>query len=362
MKHIKIFLIALLLSLSSSFPSSALGGTTAVDATGDSKVVALIYGGENWQRGCSGAAIAPRIVVTAAHCVYGEIDGKWGAGNPKETKIYGELTVGQKFWVSKPGVLVPLGGTKEKVRVVAQYPSKKYVPGKPSDQGKTNGHSILFDFAVLVVESPITDKTFRFATGEEVAELRKSAAEILSIGYGYQSYEDFIDANKGLGNKPNPNKSIGTISRNRVFQGNNPSQIGALEEMMQQVRYPEGTFGGGGDSGSPVWFQKNNEWIYIGATCCTLGRHASTPPGHPDRIKGNFWHDNAGIELHSAFAFPELFEEAYNFLNKENNKIQQPAPPKVAKSAQEIKCKRNKQIISIKTKRQSCPRGWELQK
>lgn len=359
MKKIITAITSLVFVIAGVSPSLAIGGATALDATGDDKVVGIIMGGENWQRGCSGAAIAPRIVVTAAHCVYGVgPDGKWSWKN--QVPVYGELKEDQKIWVSKPGVLIPLGGTKEKVKVIAQFPSKKYDRGYvenergPGDKGRP----LIYDFAILVLESPITDKTFKIASAEDVMSLKQSSGEVLSIGYGLQSYDEFINSST-KGSKPNPNKTVANVVRNTLYQRNSPSEIGSVDNMMIQIRYPIGTYSGGGDSGSPLWFKKNNEWVYLGASCCGLGIVAQTPLNSPD-YKNEFLLNITGAEYHMAFAFPELFDEANKYLNK----VSAPQAKEEVKKpvVSELKCKRNKQIVKLNSKRQKCPRGWELVK
>lgn len=382
----KKIIFILLISLVGISPAQALGGDGATDATGDPKVVALIYGGENWQRGCSGAAIAPRIVLTAAHCAYGEIDGRWSYGKPDDKKIYGSLTADQKFWVSKPGVLVPFGGTKEKVKVIAQFPSKKYERGyADGERGPgTKGRPLIFDFAVLVLESPITEETYRIATLEEVSYLRQSQSEVLSIGYGLKSYQEYMNASK-VGSFPNPSKATATMVRDILYQRNSPSEIGTSENTMIQIKYPKNTYAGGGDSGSPLWFNKNGEWVYIGASCCGLGIVAQTNPNGPE-YSSPFLLGITGAEYHSAFAFPELFQDAKDFLAKEQEKekevtaVQPIAPTVVAEEQKQevikestettkeiqkiitVKCNKNKKTITVISKNKKCPKGWKVVK
>ena len=71
---------------------------------------------------------------------------------------------------------------------------------------------------------------------------------------------------------------------------------------------------GGGDSGSPVWFQKNGDWIYIGATSATNGPHASLEANHP------WWSDAFNLSViggtyYTAQAFQPLIVEAYKYLD-----------------------------------------------
>lgn len=397
----KIILILTFLLIGSS-QAHALGGDSATDATGDDKVVALIMGGDQWQRGCSGAAIAPRVVLTAAHCTYGEIDGKWSYGRPNDTKVYGELRVDQKFWVSKPGVLVPIGGTKEKVRVIAQFPSQRYERGwMDNERGAgIQGRPPIFDFAVLILESDITSKTYRFATAKEIYDIKENSKDVFILGYGLQTYEEYKDAGKN-GNFPNPQKTIAKIVKATLYQRNSPKELNAVENMMIQTKLPPRTYMGGGDSGSPLWAIINEEWVYLGAACCGLGLTAETDQSSKDNAP-SWLKEITGGEYHNAFAFPELFEEAYAYLNSKNslsdlevikNDLQdkekteqsiitetnsvvtknEPDPQPVlsekiqkeikkVKTFKKFKCKKNNKTITVISKTVNCPKGWKVSK
>lgn len=386
-KVISIFLVLVF----GASPANALGGEGAIDATGDDKVVALIMGGENWQRGCSGAAIAPRIVLTAAHCTYGEIDGKWSYGRPNDTKIYGKLTVDQKFWVSKPGVLVPRGGTKDKVRVIAQFPSKKYERGwADNERGPgIQGRPPIFDFAVLILESDITDKNYRIATSEEIYKIKENSDEVLALGYGIQTYEEKVNAGQ-KGSFPNPQKASAKIVKSTLYQRNSPKEINSLENMMIQTKLPPKTYMGGGDSGSPLWSKINEEWVYLGAACCGLGVVADMNPLSKE-YSSSWLIEITGGEYHNAFAFPELFEEGYRFLenetkeSKDSVKVSENSKPvetvtnnvetektsienkevvsnKKEKSFKTFKCKKNNKTMIIVSKTTKCPKGWKVVK
>ena len=83
MKARILVLVLVSILLGSINPATAL--MNGKDETGSELVVPIIFG-DNGQRHCSGALIAPRVVMTAGHCVMRE-DGFVTTGTP----IYGEL-------------------------------------------------------------------------------------------------------------------------------------------------------------------------------------------------------------------------------------------------------------------------------
>ena len=302
----RILVLALVsILLGSINPATAL--MNGKDETGSELVVPIIFG-DNGQRHCSGALIAPRVVMTAGHCLMRE-DGFVTTGTP----IYGELAdKDPRLFVGKPGVVVPKGGTKEKTRVIAQFPAKNYEDSKCDASGC---NASLYDFAILILEKPLSEKTFKVATSSEIGEVVAKQTPLFVVGYGLKSYEDSQNAINGLGSDGRPTSTTGVARTNFCCSGSKVEAISKSQSnLVFQTLLPKNTPQGGGDSGSPVWFQKNGDWIYIGATSATNGPHASLEANHP------WWSDAFNLSViggtyYTAQAFQPLIVEAYKYLD-----------------------------------------------
>ena len=184
MKRFLLVLISFNLFMPTS--EALMGGEKA---SGDPKVVALIHWNENAVQGCSGALIAPRIVLTAAHCMSRmPLSGKWEPDNKTFLPVSGPLSEKTPMWVAAPGIDVGHNGTKNKAKVIAQY-GPDYYEDSFVQEGSANNHGSLYDFGVLVLDKPLSSETFRISTMEETIQLIKDGYEATALGYGYSNYE-----------------------------------------------------------------------------------------------------------------------------------------------------------------------------
>ena len=297
-------------------------------ADSDPKVVAIIPSNESQRQGCSGALIAPRIVLTAGHCINRMPNGPLSEKNP--------------LWVALPGTRIYLNGTKT-AKVVAQY-RPDYYEDSFYDKTGPNSHGPLYDFAVLVLEEPLSSQTFRISTMEETVDLINRGAELLSLGYGYSNYGGYVD--------PSPMKTKTYARSQFLWQG--AEEKGILQTkpyyklgMIVQTNLPDNVYMGGGDSGSPIWTNINGEWVYVGALSAAMGLSANLSKDDP-MWTDKFWMENAGGQYYSAWSFQYLIDEANKFLDQQI-KIE-------AKTAAELKVKQEleaKVALELKAKEEA---------
>jgi len=351
--------VGLLVAIAVTFvlPANAMMG--GQDATGDDRVVSIIQGSENSQRHCSGALIAPRVVFTAAHC----------------------LEMNLPKWVSSPGIVIPVGGTPNKVKVIAKFVSPLYQASGCDNGDKSKCHGPRYDFGILILEKPLGTKTFKYATSDEISDLNLRGASVFSIGYGITSYAE----SKGEVRNVNPNKANAVIRKPYHWSGDELLKPFPTN-MIVQTRMPEDTYLGGGDSGGPIWFEKDGQWIYIGALSGAQGPTPASSPSDPI-WKDTYWGTRGtlgpGGQYWAAQAFPNVIEEANNFLADQiiieektaaELKAKQEAEVKAAaelKAKQEaevkaaalkkttiscVKGKLTKKVTSVKPK---CPAGYK---
>jgi hypothetical protein len=285
-------------------------------ATGDPLVVAIFSSGffpnpktpgVTQYFGCSGALMAPRVVFTAAHCL-GRLRERVNGVTIESDIVSGLLSVNTPLWVSRPGAEV---SSKERVEVIAQFASSKY-----QDSGCDNGdsskcHGGRYDFGILILEEPLSNTYFSFATSSEISTLNTMGAEVLALGYGMSSEK---------GSDDYPSKSVGWIRKNYIWQGGDDLVEPKESNWIVQVKLPLHVYLGPGDSGSPIWYSRKGEWVYIGALSGATGPTSNLKPSDP-LFTDSYWGDNGvagpGGQYFSAQAFPDVIEAADKFLAKQ---------------------------------------------
>jgi hypothetical protein len=183
------------------------------------------------------------------------------------------------------------------------------------DGGAINGdpsklYGPMYDFGIIILDKPLSTKTYRIATIEELRDLVKFNKTVTEIGYGLTSYEEAM----GKAQRDGIPRKIETTVRSDLILGNNKELYTVWPELMLlQTKYKKGEYTCGGDSGIPAWFKKNGEWIYVGAAGAGMGPECESAPDDP-LWTDQFWSVNSGDQFDTAQAYPEVIEAANKFL------------------------------------------------
>ena len=355
----KPYLIALWLLLSSLiFSPSTYAMQNGQDALGDEKVVGIIFG-QNSQRHCSGALIAPRIVATSGHCVL-RIDG--GVFS-KEKHFNGELPIASELYVSAPGVDIPKGGTSNKAKVLAQYVPESYTDSMCEGTDCNAGMS---DVAILILDKELSNKTFRYATKEEILAMKSISTSVLAIGYGIKSEEDWQNAKNGKGYDGKPTKSEAVTRTNFCCAGKKVEQWSKENPYgLVQTVLPKGVFHGGGDSGSPLWIKIATEWVYVGAAGAANGPVAGNVEATSPRWTDPFELSVVGATYFTIAGHQNIFSDAEKYLTQRIVREKKDLDDAIAKAAAELKAKQEaeaKAAADLKAKQEAEAKAVVLKK
>jgi secreted trypsin-like serine protease len=210
--------LALLLLIANPAPSQAIEGGT--DATGNAYVVPIYN--EDYGSSCSGALIASKVIVTAAHCVMDK-----------------NGSLAKKVWVGSPGDSMDSAATR-------QNPVEK-IELSPTYSSSLNGNTVDNDIAFLIPKDSFFQKSYvELASSAENATLRSSQVPLRLFGYGYTDNS--------------------TISRTKF-----PYAISGSYSTMVSSRYPNSGFAKStvgrvctGDSGGPVFHVTASRTVLVG--------------------------------------------------------------------------------------------------
>ena len=220
--------MSFLINLSPAF--SIYGGTPAI---GNKVVVALLRSEMATNSGCSGGLVAPRIVMTAAHCLTGSVNN---------------------LWISEPGIDIRDVNTK---RIQAE---KIYLP-----EGFTAANfPYQNDFAIIVLKSGFENfETLDLASSEQVSKWMNEEAAVTHIGYGCTA---LVDSPPCGATSPTPNQLETTFSKEipQQFNALTPNTFSVTKISVDKTIC-------GGDSGSPLLKKVDGKWIYVGAQSSSNG-------------------------------------------------------------------------------------------
>lgn len=263
-------ILALTFSLGTPHLATALQGGN--DASNSPYVVGIYGWSDNSNpslfSGCSGAAISPRIVFTASHCLLRLDPNNKLSADLKGNPFVGILPESAGMYVSLPGD-PGKDGWKRGSRVLAQFALKE----------SNNLREPYRDFGILVLEKAITNQSHKIATRAQIQSAIDNQSTLYSLGYGFKNHQDFLNNMSGAGKDPKP--SILEVKARETYWGLNNNQRNFSDGFTLTTLMPIGSALGGGDSGGPLWLIENNEWFFVGTACCSQGPNAQFPQDHP---------------------------------------------------------------------------------
>jgi secreted trypsin-like serine protease len=296
-----LLLISSSIFLSIPESSAVLGGK---DATGNPIVVGILPNERASQAQCSGALVAPRIVFTAAHCLFADP---------------------ARYWVSQPGVTLA-DQSSPRIQV------ERFLI--PSDFSSSS-FPYQNDFGIIILKSGFDGyKNIEYASIEDIRKWAESKEPVTHIGYGCTALVDKPPC--GLTSQT-PNQFDTTLETDvpRQFFSIKPGTFSMTRISVEKTIC-------GGDSGSPLLKFQNGSWIYIGAQSSSNGA-GCTPTCDTNCVA------TQGLPA----ANSSLVKEAFALV-KTASKISGPVVKKVT-----ITCVKGKSSKKVTGNKPSCPAGYK---
>lgn len=318
----KILVIALLISF--IFPNTSNAIENGEIIKSDPNAVGVGFDGHG---GCGGFMISSRILLTAAHCTYGVTLPNYETYKLKDTEVY--VFPADKLY-------------RDSVKSVKVYRPNNFV------WQQTNGAwGYSNDFAAVVLSKSLPfNNNVKIATQDDIKSFIETKNKATLIGFGFQSSQRNAMAqfpSKASFELIDQTEANLTINEYRNKWGRNGTYNYPVH-----FKIPKGDITPcDGDSGSPVFVEKEGIRFYIGPVSYMLG---STNCG-----ADKFWGDNGGIQsFYPATQYLDLIEQAEEYI-KAN-------PEKTVKTlsgvTKTITCKNKTLKKNVKVTGLICPKGY----
>jgi hypothetical protein len=234
------------------------------------------------------------------------------------------------------------------------------------------------DVAILILDKELNNKTFRFATAEEILSMKSVSTPVLSIAYGLKSEQDWQNSKSGLGQDGRPTKSEAVTRTNfccagrKVEQWSKDNPYGLVQTVL-----PKGVFHGGGDSGSPLWIKIASDWVYVGAVGAANGPVAGNVEATSPRWTDPFELSVVGATYFTIAGHQNIYSDAEKYLSQRiitekkdlDNAFAETGAELKAKQEAEVKaaalrkttitCLKGKLVKKVSAVKPVCPKGYK---